>query len=97
MLPSPLPCPPAEKQHGAGTVVPVFVTLDPHRDSCEQVGAYVKDFHPSMVGLTGTPAQVASVAKAFRVYFADVDRQEDDDDYLGACLSPLVLPCCRCL
>lgn len=65
-------------------VLPVFITLDPHRDSCAQVGAYVRDFHPRMLGLTGTPAQVARVAKAFRVYFTDVDRKEDDDDYLGA-------------
>lgn len=64
------------------TVTPVFITLDPHRDSCAQVGAYVRDFHPRMVGLTGTPRQVAAVARAFRVYFESVDRADDDDDYL---------------
>ncbi len=62
---------------------PVFITLDPYRDSCGQVGAYVADFHPRMLGLTGTPAQVAKVAKKFRVYFAEVDHAEEDDDYLG--------------
>lgn len=72
----------AEKKGGTD-IVPVFVTLDPHRDSCAQVGAYVKDFHPRMVALTGTPAQVAKAAKRFRVYFAEVDRNEGDDDYLG--------------
>lgn len=35
---------------GAPDVVPVFITLDPRRDSCAQVGAYVKDFHSRMVG-----------------------------------------------
>ncbi len=37
-----------------------------------------------MLGLTGTPDQVGRVAKAYRVYFAAVDRTEEDDDYLGA-------------
>lgn len=38
--------------------------------------------------LTGTPAQVARVAKKFRVYFSEVDANEDDEDYLGASISP---------
>jgi protein SCO1/2 len=67
---------------GARPLTPVFVTLDPYRDSCAQVGAYVRDFHPRMLGLTGTPAQVAKVAKAFRVYFAEVDHAPGEDDYL---------------
>jgi protein SCO1/2 len=72
----------AEKK-GLPFVPPVFITLDPSRDTCGQVGAYVKDFHPKMIGLTGTPGQIAKVAKAFRVYFADVDKAEDSEDYLG--------------
>lgn len=46
---------------------------------------YVQQFHPRMVGLTGAPGQVASMAKSFRVYFTDVDKSEsgDDEDYLG--------------
>lgn len=43
----------AEKKGADGSlpdIIPVFVTLDPHRDSCAQVGTYVKDFHPRMVG-----------------------------------------------
>jgi protein SCO1/2 len=69
-----------------GRVAPVFISVDPARDTCEQVGAYCKDFHPDLIGLTGTPGQVAQAAKAFRVYFSEVDRKEGDDeaDYLGA-------------
>lgn len=63
-------------------VIPVFITLDPYRDSCAQVGLYARDFHSRMLALTGTPGQVAKIAKAFRVYFAEVDKQEDDEDYL---------------
>lgn len=55
--PCPLPLPlahaiAAKKSMPAGApdVVPVFITLDPRRDSCAQVGAYVKDFHSRMVG-----------------------------------------------
>ena len=71
----------------SGRVVPMFISLDPYRDTCEQVKAYCKDFHPRMVGLTGTQGQVAKAAKAYRVYFSEVDRKEgqDNDDYLGAC------------
>lgn len=39
--------------------------------------------HSTAAALTGTPSQVARVAKRFRVYFAEVDRNEEDDDYLG--------------
>jgi protein SCO1/2 len=72
-----------------GAVAPVFISVDPARDTCEQVGAYCKDFHPDMIGLTGTPGQVAQAAKAYRVYFSEVDRKEGDDevDYLGAQLA----------
>ena len=71
---------------GRAAVQPVFVTLDPRRDSCEQVRAYVRDFSPRMLGLTGTPGQLAKIAKAFRVYFQGVDAGGDDEneDYLGA-------------
>lgn len=66
-------------------LLPVFVSLDPHRDTVAQMRAYRKDFHPSMLALTGTPGQVGKAAKAFRVYFSDVDRDEDENDYIGAC------------
>jgi len=64
-------------------VVPVFITVDPHRDTVEQMRAYKQDFHPTMLALTGTPQQVSRVTKSYRVYFSDtMHRDEDDEDYI---------------
>jgi len=51
-------------------VVPALVTVDPERDGPEQLADYVSRFHPRLVGLTGTPEQVAAVARLYRVYYA---------------------------
>ena len=51
-------------------VVPVFITLDPDRDHAATLRKYLSAFGPEFVGLTGTNAQIASVAQAYRVYFA---------------------------
>jgi protein SCO1/2 len=62
-------------------VTPVLFTVDPERDTPAQLADYVSRFHPRMVGLTGTPAQVSAAARAFRVYYAKVNRP-DATDYL---------------
>lgn len=54
----------------AKDIVPLFITVDPKRDTVEQLRMYISHFHPRLVGLTGTEEQVAKAAKAFRVYFA---------------------------
>ena len=51
-------------------VTPIFITIDPERDGVEEVKTYVEAFHPNMVGLTGTPDQIDTAAKAYRVYYA---------------------------
>ncbi len=50
-------------------VQPLFVTVDPARDTVEMLAGYVPQFHPRLVGLTGTGAQVKAAAKSFRVYY----------------------------
>jgi protein SCO1/2 len=54
----------------AASVQPVFVTVDPERDTPPVVGEYVANFGDRWVGLTGSAAQIATVAKEYRVYYA---------------------------
>jgi protein SCO1/2 len=54
----------------ARRIVPVFITIDPARDTPAALKRFVTAFHPRLVGLTGTPAQIAKVAKAYGIYFA---------------------------
>ncbi|WP_066560717.1 SCO family protein [Croceicoccus bisphenolivorans] len=62
-------------------VTPIFVTVDPERDTAEVVGEFAANFHPRMVGLTGTPEQVAAAAKAFVVWF-DKGEPTENGGYL---------------
>lgn len=54
----------------AARVAPLFVTIDPERDTPAKLADYVALFHPAIIGLTGTPEQVAAAARAYRVYYA---------------------------
>ncbi len=52
----------------AAQVVPIFVSVDPARDTPAVLKQFVSAFHPRMVGLTGTPAQIDAVAKEYAIY-----------------------------
>lgn len=56
---------------------PVFISVDPLRDTPEQLSEYLSYFHPKISGLTGTPEQIAMVKKAFRVYAVRRDLPEE--------------------
>ncbi|MCX7646911.1 MAG: SCO family protein [Rhodobacteraceae bacterium] len=74
------------------TVKPVFITVDPERDTPEVMAEFTSYVHPRMVGLSGSPEQVAEAARAYRVY---ARRQEDGGDlYLvdHSTFTYLVLP-----
>ena len=50
----------------------LFITVDPERDTPAVIKDYLSSFDPHLVGLTGDPATIAAVAKAYRVYFKKV-------------------------
>lgn len=60
-------------------IIPLFVSVDPARDSLKALKEYAKDFHPRYVFLTGSPQQVQEMAKKYRVYVSKADETEDGD------------------
>jgi cytochrome oxidase Cu insertion factor (SCO1/SenC/PrrC family) len=62
-------------------VQPLFVTVDPERDTAEHLAEYVKLFHPRLIGLTGTLDAIRKAADAYKVYFAKVPIGKDAGDY----------------
>jgi cytochrome oxidase Cu insertion factor (SCO1/SenC/PrrC family) len=82
---------PTELQAVAGTmdalgpdadrVQPIFITVDPERDTVPAMAEYVALFHPRMVGLTGTTEKVAAAARAYRVYYAKAKSKDDESFY----------------
>ncbi|MEV0068562.1 MULTISPECIES: SCO family protein [unclassified Amycolatopsis] len=67
--------PPADK------VQPLYITVDPERDSPEVMRAYLEGDHPRFTGLTGTPEQIERAKRAFRVFARRKDDPEDPDGY----------------
>ena len=64
----------------ADKIVPLFITVDPKRDTPKVMADYLQSFDPRIVGLTGSQAQTDSAAKAYRVYLAA--QKSDGNDYL---------------
>jgi protein SCO1/2 len=60
-------------------VKPVFITIDPTRDTTEYLADFAANNHPDLVGLTGTVEQIAKVARAYKVYYQK--QTGDDDEY----------------
>lgn len=60
-------------------VTPVFISIDPERDTPEVMGDYAEMIHPKMRGLTGSLEQVKAAAQAYKVYYKKA--QTDDPDF----------------
>jgi len=65
----------------AKKVVPIFITVDPERDTPQAMAEYVKSFGPNFVGLTGSPEAIAAAAKAYRVAYSKIETNESPGDY----------------
>jgi cytochrome oxidase Cu insertion factor (SCO1/SenC/PrrC family) len=57
----------------AQSIQPIFITVDPERDTLDRLAYYVTAFHPSLIALTGTVEQVRAVATTFKAWFAKVE------------------------
>jgi len=67
----------------ASKVIPILITFDPARDTPEYLKEYASYFHPRLKALTGTPEQIASVTKAYRVYYGKIIKDDaEPEDYL---------------
>lgn len=66
----------------ADTITPIFITVDPERDTPKLLRAYVASFHPRLVGLTGEKENVDNVVKkTFRVYAKKVEDPDQPGNY----------------
>jgi protein SCO1/2 len=65
----------------AAKITPIFITIDPERDTPDKMAQYVQSFDPRLVGLTGTPDEIAAVTKEYRVYAKKVDDPKSTAGY----------------
>lgn len=67
----------------AQSVQPIFISVDPERDTPEQLAAYMENFHPRFVSLTGSEKDVQAAMKQYRVFAQRAtDAEGDNTDYL---------------
>ncbi len=74
------------------STTPVFISIDPERDTPEVVGDFAFNMHEKMIGLTGSPEQVKAASRAYKTYYK---KQDGDPDYYlvdHTTMSYLVLP-----
>jgi len=62
-------------------VQPLFVTVDPARDTVNSLAEFASNFHPRLLALSGSEAQIAAAAEAYTVYYGKGEEGESADDY----------------
>ena len=76
-------------------VIPLFVSVDPARDTPERLKEYLAQFHPRQKGLTGTAEQIAEIAKAYKIHYHEADPKqagEEEADMLHTSIVYLFAP-----
>jgi len=72
-----------ESSHPNTRIIPLFISIDPRRDTPQRLRTYKKDFDPRMRWLTGSEDEIKTVARSYRVYYSAPDVPEGSaDDYL---------------
>jgi protein SCO1/2 len=66
----------ADNPELAAQIAPIFVTIDPERDTPQVVGEFTSAFSDDLIGLSGTPEQIDQAAKTFAVYYAKGEANE---------------------
>jgi protein SCO1/2 len=69
----------------AAKIVPIFISVDPERDTPDRLGEYAALFHPRLIALTGTAEQIRATAAAYKVFYVKVNPEggaPDKRDYL---------------
>lgn len=67
----------------ADRIAPLFITVDPARDTPERLASYLENFDTRITGLTGSDQQIAAVAKAYRVYYEPGHHEESGADVVS--------------
>lgn len=67
----------------AAHVAPLFITVDPTRDTPDRLARYIENFDPRIIGLTGSSDQIAAVANSYRVYYSPEEHEKSGADLVG--------------
>jgi cytochrome oxidase Cu insertion factor (SCO1/SenC/PrrC family) len=67
----------------ADKIAPLFITVDPARDTPARLASYLANFDPRIIGLTGSDTQIAEAAKVYRVYYAPARHEESGADLVS--------------
>ncbi|SFL77633.1 SCO family protein [Shimia aestuarii] len=62
-------------------VQPIFISIDPARDTPEVMAEFTDYLHPRMLGLTGSPAQIKAASQAYRTYYKKQDPEDGDEEF----------------